>query len=252
MAPSSTTVLGKRKPDRPVEMEVRVVFENYWATRTINVAPAATFQELLSSVQVALPIARRHSILGQELVAPKIMLQETSDKILRDRKYTTVRWFCVRGYRDWYERNVIEGNAGMLKAEIHMRTNTGVIIERKAERDEAISGINGWTNTPYVCLDGKPLSGPKEFKWRIAEVEMDDFNGDLAVPNALSTEAWFPARGKVKDAAEKTLELKNEAAEVKGTVEEKSEEFDFVFPGDPEWREPTEEELQKYRLEDSD
>ncbi|ETN37904.1 uncharacterized protein HMPREF1541_07527 [Cyphellophora europaea CBS 101466] len=245
MAPTASSVLGKRKQsDRTVDIEVRIIFENHWATDVVAVPAAATFEKFFDNIKAALPTARRHSILGEELTAPRAFLQETTAKVpgLRKTKYMTVRWFDTVGYNGWYQRNVVEGDQSVLKGEIHLRTNTGAMLELQAEEDEVLKGTGNWTKASYIRLGNKGVVAPNRHVWKEAEAEKNYFVGEMELPTVSSTEEWFPERcvpieltRKKADLPERAVQEINGAEKAEGAAQDqgsRDDQGDFIIEVD--------------------
>ena len=104
MTPAAdTTILGKRKqPEKPlnVTFDLRVVLENMVATDpvTISASEFKSMADILAETRRRVPLARRQSILGENLCAPLFLVQETGEttKALRERRFTTFTYNCIR------------------------------------------------------------------------------------------------------------------------------------------------------------
>lgn len=213
---ATSSKLGKRKErddEKPAMIEVRVVLENHWATKSTQIpasSASTTILKFFEQVQGVLPVASRPTPAAQKLAAPKLLLQETSNASpsLRGSKYFEVVWTSnVDSFHNWYTRNALQGNTSMLRCEVHLRTFACAEREARLELEES---KKLWFDSRYVPF--KASKKPEgSHKWEVSPVDTDEYDWDIeAIEDAPSTEEWFPNRVSNKGGV-----VKKEAATAK-------------------------------------
>ena len=206
----SDTVFGKRKAQgdqADTVLIVRCIIETHWATETIEIASAdaLTLPSLFAKVQEALPVTRRHTILGQTFVAPFFCLQ--------DRGMRQMSWNESGNYGRWLKDNVSSGLFSNRRVEVHLRTNAAALQfaidqQTEEEKDKATWTRPLYTNTGYVPLEKTPVMAAKDHVWKVADADVEDWLEEemreklVEVP---STEEWMAVYCETAEAANKKV-----------------------------------------------
>ena len=215
---TASSVLGKRKAcDEPAGtiIEARVVLEDFWATESVQfpASAASNITDLFQEVQSRLSVAKRHTLAAQRLAAPKFLLQETSEKapMLRESQFFPVRFTNNVSYRTWYNRNVLPGNASVLKCKVHLRTFACALREA---RDYDQTNEKSWFSVKYAPFEPstKPDGG---HTWEESPVDNEEYDDETiaAIKDAPATVEWFPER-----ISNKAEEVKKDAAAAKKPI----------------------------------
>ena len=256
---AASSILGKRREreDEPAAatadctmIEVRVVLENYWATESVQIPASAatttTVVKLFKAVQEALPVAARPTLAAHKLAAPKFLLQETSVKNqwLRQTQFFPVRYNNNVSYSIWYERNVLQMPASVLKCEVHLRTFACTMREA---RDSFQSGHQPWLEEYY--LPSEPSTRPQGgHVWEVSAVDEDEVDWEAlqVIVDAPSTRQWFPMRAieeeEVKEEVKEKVAVAKKAKKAKKEVKEVVDAPVKEEKGSGEGVEETEEE----------
>ena len=223
----SDTVLGKRKAQgdqADTVLIVRCIIETHWATETIEIAAAdaLTLPSLFAKVQEALPVTRRHTILGQTFVAPFFCLQPGMSEL---------SWNESGNYGRWLKANVSSGLFNNRRIEVHLRTNAAALqfaIDKQTEeeKDKATWTRPPYTNAGYVPLEKTPVVAARDHVWKVADADVEDWLEEemreklVEVP---STEEWMAVYCETVKAASKKVKSVPVPAPAAPAVEEGGE-----------------------------
>ena len=173
-------------------------------TIEIAAADALTLPSLFAKVQEALPVTRRHTILGQTFVAPFFCLQPGMSEL---------SWNESGNYGRWLKDNVSSGLFSNRRIEVHLRTNAAALqfaIDKQTEeeKDKATWTRPPYTNAGYVPLEKTPVVAARDHVWKVADADVEDWLEEemreklVEVP---STEEWMAVYCETAEAASKKV-----------------------------------------------
>ena len=197
--------LGTTTTPRPTStFLVRLILENWVATNPVllEASKCGTLEDLFSLVQASIPLARRSTVMGQKLVAPLFILQETGEatKAHRGTQFTFCNFRNKVGYSRWRSRCANNQTAKIPKIEVRLRSARCATLEHFDEIEDLQAGRVGegqevFFTRRYGRYEAEPITHATKHNWVVHSKDTDtikdedlDAVDDSSAPSAYE---WF-------------------------------------------------------------
>ncbi|EXJ58488.1 hypothetical protein A1O7_05914 [Cladophialophora yegresii CBS 114405] len=142
--PTGTDILTEEKEDDeqlPLQkvLHVRIVVEHRASTQlcAISTYQATTIRQFLQTIHSQVPVTAEKTLFGKPVAKVVLLLQETGQRNMKRRRFTTIDTTDNAFYANWYERNVLKSprtDLQSLRIEVHMLVDVNEDIAEEHAR----------------------------------------------------------------------------------------------------------------------